>query len=409
MSAVKDRFIRYARIDTQGNEVTDETPTNENEMLLAELIREELLEIGLEDIHVDEHAFLYARLESNTDKAAPAIAFLAHMDTTPEIPGEKIRIQSVPDYDGSDIVLNRRRGVILSPEEYPELNRYIGDEILTSDGTTVLGAEGKAGIAEIVEAVRYLCEHPEIRHGEVYFCFTPDEEISREDDRYPINIRRIPAKYGYTVDEGGIGEFNYENFNAATAEVRLQGVLVHPGRAKGTMINANYLAGELLQRLTRFEVPENTEGYEGYYYVESIVGNTQESRVTIRIRDFDAEGLRKRKDCVREIAEAMNRRYGEGTVTVEMQDTYRNIAEKVREYPELIENAMKAIEQAGLEARIVPIRGATYGSVLSFMGLPCPNIFSGCHNEHSIREFISVRAMEKAVEVIVNIIRLFAE
>lgn len=407
MSNVVERFKKYALIDTQANDTKESFPSNENELFLAEMLEEELKEIGVEDVTVDEYAFLYARIPSNIDKGVPSIVFLAHMDTVPCLPGNNINIVTTSRYDGGDIVLNPNKGIILSPDDYPVLKKYIGHDILTSDGTTVLGAEGKAGIAEIMEAVKHLYHHPEIKHGEIYICFTPDEELQK--DRRYINLKKIPAKYGYTVDEGELGEINYENFNAATVTIHIKGTSIHPGKAKSKMINAVMIASKFISMLPPQETPNNTSGYEGYYHVESMVGCVEECRMNLMLRDFSEDGYKYRKNRICQIAGFLNDYYGEGVVKVSISDYYLNAKSKIEEFPELIGIAESAMKKAGIEPVVKPIRGGTYGMLLSFNGLPTPNIFSGCHNEMSPLEFISCTAMEKAVEVIINICKTFAE
>lgn len=407
MKPIVNRFFRYASIDTQGDECTLTCPSNENQRLLAELLRDELLEMGISDVEIDEHSFLYARILSNIEEEVPVLAFFAHMDTCPDIPGGNIHFQTINSYDGKDIILNRGKNIILSPREFPILRKYIGDDLLVTDGTTVLGAEGKAGVAEIMEAVRYLAENREVRHGEIYVVFTPDEELGYSTEY--INMKKIPAKFGYTVDEGERGELNYENFNAATATIQISGSNMHPGHAKATMKNAVMIANHFINLLPQNETPYTTEGYEGYYHISDIVGSIDTCRMTCSIRDFEKDAYEYRKKRLFEMAEFMNSYYGQGAIRVDVEDYYFNMKEKVDMFPEIIEVAREAMRCAAVETQEKPIRGGTDGVTISFLGIPCPNIFSGCQNGQSVKEFISVQTMEKAVEVIVNIIRIFAE
>lgn len=407
MKSVVNRFLKYASIDTQGNENVSTCPSNENQRLLAELLRDELLDMGFGDICIDENSFLYARIPANTGKDIPPLAFFAHMDTCPDIPGENIKPKIVEDYDGKEIVLNKGMNVLLSPKEYPSLQKYIGHDLLVTDGTTVLGAEGKAGIAEIMEAAAYLGAHPEMEHGEVYLVFTPDEELGYSTEY--IDMERVPAKFGYTVDEGELGELNYENFNAATASIAVNGNGIHPGHAKDKMKNAVMMAVEFIGLLPKHETPAATEGYEGYYHISDIIGGTDTCTMTCRIRDFDQEGYKYRKNHLREIAEFLNGYYGADSFKVEVEDYYLNMREKIEEFPEILDAAREAMKRAGVKPVEKPIRGGTDGVTISFMGIPCPNIFSGCHNGENVREFISTQTMEKATEVIINIIQIFAE
>ena len=407
MKPVVKRFLKYASIDTQGDENVATCPSNENQRFLAELLKDELEEMGVIRAEIDENSFLYARIPANTEKEIPSLAFFAHMDTCPDVPGGNIKYQLIENYDGKEIILNRGRDIRLSPREFPVLRKYIGDDLLVTDGTSVLGAEGKAGVAEIMEAVRYLCEHPEILHGEIHIVFTPDEELGYSTEY--INIQKVPAKFGYTVDEGERGELNYENFNAATATIKVKGSNMHPGHAKSTMKNAVMMANEFINLLPKNEAPAMTEGYEGYYHISDLIGSIESCHMTCNIRDFDRDNYEYRKTRLIEMAEFLNGYYGPGSFKVDVDDYYFNMREKVEEHPEIIEVAREAMRRAGIETQEKPIRGGTDGVSISFMGIPCPNVFSGCQSGQSVKEFISVQTMEKSVEVIVNIIRIFAE
>lgn len=407
MKPIMSRFLKYASIDTQGNENVLNCPSNENQRLLAELLKEELNEFGVEQAEVDDNSFLYAKIPANTEKKISALAFFAHMDTSPDVPGDNMKYQLISNYDGKEIILNRSQEVVLSPREFPILRKYIGDDLLVTDGTTVLGAEGKAGVAEIMEATKYIMEHPKLLHGDIYVVFTPDEELGYSTEN--INISKVPAKFGYTVDEGERGELNYENFNAATASITVNGNNIHPGHAKATMKNAVMMANEFINMLPKNEFPSMTDGYEGYYHISDIIGSIDNCHMICNIRDFEKEGYEYRKKRLYKIADFLNGYYGKNSIEIEIEDYYFNMREKVDEYPEIIEVAREAMNSAGVEPREKPIRGGTDGVAISFMGIPCPNIFSGCQNGQSVKEFISIQTMEKAVEVIINIIKIFAE
>lgn len=407
MKPVVKRFLKYASIDTQGDENAAVCPSNENQRFLAELLKDELQEMGIVKTEIDKNSFLYARIPANTEKEIPSLAFFAHMDTCPDVPGSNIKYQLIESYNGKEIILNKGRDIRLNPREFPVLRKYIGDDLLVTDGTSVLGAEGKAGVAEIMEAVRCLYEHPEILHGEIYIVFTPDEELGYSTEY--INIQKVPAKFGYTVDEGERGELNYENFNAATATIKVKGSNMHPGHAKSTMKNAVMMANEFINLLPKNEAPAMTEGYEGYYHISDLIGSIESCHMTCNIRDFDKNRYEYRKSRLMEMAEFLNGYYGPGSFKVDIDDYYFNMREKVEEYPEIIEAAREAMRRAGIETQEKPIRGGTDGVSISFMGIPCPNIFSGCQNGQSVKEFISIQTMEKSVEVILNIIQIFAE
>lgn len=407
MRDVVERFLKYVAIDTQGDAKVKTCPSNENQRLLAELLKDELAEMGVTESILDEKSYLYAKMAANTEKEVPAIAFFTHLDTFPDLPGEHIHARVIPNYDGKEIVLNKGLDVCLDPQEYPALTSYIGDDLIVTDGTTVLGADGKAGIAEVMEAVKFLYEHPGVPHGDVYLVFTPDEELGYSTEY--IDLSRVPAKYGYTVDGGGTGEINYENFNAATATITARGMSIHPGHAKKKMKNSILLAAEFINLLPEHETPSTTEGYEGYYHFSDIVGGVEQCSMTCNIREFDKEEYEYRKERLREIGTFLNHYYGENTIRVDVEDYFFNMREKVEAYPEIIDVVKEAMERAGVEPTVKPIRGGTDGVTISFMGIPCPNISSGCHNGASVKEFVSVQTMEKSIQIITNTIRLFAE
>lgn len=407
MSTLIKRFFRYVKIDTQSTWESETVPASENEFVLGKLLVEELKELGTVNAWMDDKAYVFAKIPSNTSKEIPAIAFFAHLDTAPDETGKNVNPRIVEKWDGSDIILNKEKNIILSARQFPHMKASIGDDLIVTDGTTLLGADDKAGIAEIMEAVKYLYEHPEIKHGEVHICFTPDEEIGNSTEY--IDIKNVPAAYGYTMDGGEIGEINSENFNAATARIKVNGVAIHPGESKGKMKNATLLAIEFCNHLPWRESPVNTEGYEGFYHVTDLKGSVDTAEISIALRDFYDEGYEYRKNRIIETAQYLNEYYGAGTFEAEVNDYYLNMDKEVRKHPLVKEYALKAMEMAEITPVVVPIRGGTDGSSISFMGMPCPNLFMGSANSHSIYEYANVKAMEKAVEVILNIITLFAD
>lgn len=407
MEEIVRRFLRYIAIDTQGNEKEQACPSNENQRLLAELLKDELLEMGVGEVEIDEKSFLYARLRSNMQDLVPPIAFLAHLDTNPEVLGENIRMRTIEKYEGQEIILNQRKHIVLSPEEFPELLQYVGDDLLVTDGTTLLGADGKAGITEIMEAVQYLNLHPEIKHGDIYLVFTPDEELGYSTDY--IDLGKVPAAFGFTLEGGNPGEINCENFNAAIATIKINGRNMHPGMARNKMKNAVLLAQKFIACLPESETPASTEKYEGYYNITDILGSIEQCIMTCHIRDFRYEQYEKRKELLQRTAAFLNQYYGEQTFEVTIEDYYLNMKQKLDRHPEILKTAKRAMELAGLEPKLLPIRGGTDGVTISYKSFPCPNLFSGGHNGFSVYEYISVQAMQKAVAVIVNIIQLVAE
>lgn len=404
MKPIINRFFRYIAIDTQGDDQEACCPSSENQRLLADLLCDELKEFGVENSWVDEKSFLYAKIPSNSAKPVPSVAFLAHLDTNPWVLGEHIRPRIVTGYDGGDIILNSRKHLVLSPSRYPELLDHIGEDLIVTDGTTLLGADGKAGITEIMEAVKYVMEHSELKHGDIYIAFTPDEELGYSTDY--IDLSRIPADFGFTVEGGGLGEINIENFNAATSTVTIHGHGIHPGAARNTMKNAVLLAHKFISCFPESEMPENTDSYRGYFHISDIRGDVSQCIMTCHIRDFSTKRYEERKKLLSETAAYLNLHYGEGTFEVQTEDYYLNMKQKIDEHPEILETAKQAVSMAGIKPKLVPVRGGTDGAVISFDGFPCPNIFSGEQNGFSVFEYISAQTMEKAVEVIVNIIRL---
>ncbi|MEC0766571.1 peptidase T [Bacillus atrophaeus] len=402
-----ERFTTYVKVDTQSNENNDTCPSTPGQLTLANMLVEELKSIGMEEAAIDENGYVMATLPSNTEKNVPTIGFLAHLDTATDFTGKHVNPQIVEDYDGKDIVLNEELQVILSPDQFPELPGYKGHTLITTDGTTLLGADNKAGIAEIMTAMDYLIKHPEIKHGTIRVAFTPDEEIGRGPHKF--DVKRFNSSFAYTVDGGPLGELEYESFNAAAAKITVKGNNVHPGTAKGKMINSAKIAMELNRMLPEEEAPESTEGYEGFYHLLSIQGDVEETKLHYIIRDFDKEGFNNRKAEMERIVSDLRNQYGKDRIILDMNDQYYNMREKIEPVKEIVDTARQAMENLGIEPKISPIRGGTDGSQLSYMGLPTPNIFTGGENFHGKFEYISAENMVKAVNVIVEIVKLFEE
>lgn len=403
---VVDRFIKYAKIDTQSDENSDQTPSTLKQFNLAKEIERELIEMGMTDVSLDNNCYLMATLPANSDTNIPTIGFIAHLDTSPDMSGENVRPRIVEQYDGEDILLNEELNIVLSPNDFPELLDYVGEDLIVSDGTTLLGADDKAGIAEIITAMQYFLDHPEIKHGKVRIAFTPDEEIGRGADKF--DVQKFDADWGYTVDGGEVGEFEYENFNAASAKVIIRGRNVHPGYAKNKMINALCVANELINMLPANERPEFTEGYEGFFHITSLNGTVEEAELSLIIRDHDRQMFERRKKILQEGVNFMNERYP-NRLQLELRDQYYNMREKIEPVNHVIDYALRAMREVGVTPKVKPIRGGTDGARLSFMGLPCPNIFTGGLNFHSRYEFIPVRSMEKATQVIGKIVEIVAK
>ncbi|KYH29643.1 MULTISPECIES: peptidase T [Clostridium] len=406
METVVERFLRYVKFDTKSDEESNTVPSTKGQMVFAKELVKELKEIGLSDVSVDDKGYIMATLPSNIEKQIPTIGFIAHMDTSPDMSGENVNPQFVENYDGRDILLNKENNVVLRTIDFPEIKDYKGKTLITTDGTTLLGADDKAGIAEIITAVEYLINHPEIKHGTIKLGFTPDEEIGRGADYF--DVKKFNADFAYTVDGGALGELEYENFNAASAKIVVKGRNVHPGYAKGKMINSMLIANELVGMLPKQEVPELTEGYEGFYHLIGFNGEVEETKLQYIIRDFDMAKFKERKNTMASVVSELNKKYGEGTVILEMKDQYYNMKEKVEPVKHIVETAFKAMKEVGVTPKVTPIRGGTDGARLSFMGLPTPNLFTGGHNFHGKYEFIPTFAMEKAVEVILKIIDIYA-
>lgn len=405
MEKVTDKFLRYVKIDTKSDEDSKTFPSTEKQFDLANLLVKELLEIGLSDASVDEKGYVMATLPSNNDKDIPTIGFIAHMDTSPDMSGENVSPKLVKNYDGGDIVLNDEKNIILSPKDFPDLKDYIGKTLITTDGTTLLGADDKAGIAEIIAAVEYLINNPDIKHGAIKIAFTPDEEVGQGADYF--DVEKFGAKYAYTLDGGPVGELEYENFNAAGAKIYIQGRNVHPGSAKNKMINSMEIAMELNAMLPQEQKPQYTEEYEGFFHLTDIKGDVEETIVRYIIRDHDREKFEQKKKLITKVVEFLNVKYGDNTLTLELKDSYYNMKEKIEPVMHVVDIAKKAMEDVGVTPRINPIRGGTDGARLSYMGLPCPNIFTGGHNYHGKYEYICIESMEKAVDVVLKIIELY--
>lgn len=403
---IVDRFFKYVKIDTQSDENNTETPSTQKQFDLAREVEKEMIEMGLSDVSLDENCYLMATLPANTDKEIPTIGFVAHFDTSPDMSGKNVSPRIVENYDGTDIILNEDLNIVTSPKDFPELLKFVGDDIIVTDGTTLLGADDKAGIAEIMDAMQYLINNPQIKHGKIRIGFTPDEEIGRGADKF--DVEKFGAEWAYTMDGSEIGELEYENFNAAAAKISIQGRNVHPGYAKNKMINALHVANELVQMLPVNERPEYTEKYEGFFHLIGINGTVDEATVTYIIRDHDRDIFENRKKEMEQAVAFLNTRYNNG-LTLEMRDQYYNMREKVEPVMHIVDLAHRAMEELDITPIVKPIRGGTDGARLSFMGLPCPNIFAGGMNFHGRYEFIPVRALEKASQVVVKIAELVAQ
>ena len=403
MEKILDKFLRYVSFDTQSCEESESQPSTAKQLKLLEQLRGELESLGIE-ANLDEFGYVMASIPANTDKRVPRLGFIAHVDTSPDAPGNDIKPQLNKDYDGGDIALGD--GKTLKVSEFPEMAQYRGQTMITTDGTTLLGADDKAGVAEIMCAAEYIVNHPEFKHGEIKIAFTPDEEIGRGVVKF--DVKKFGADFGYTMDGGMIGELEYENFNAAGAKIHVAGRNIHPGYAKNKMINACLVAMELNTMLPVEQRPEFTQGYEGFIHLTSFKGVVEEADMSYIIRDHDAAKLEVKKKIMQDAVDFINKKYG-NIVTAEIKDQYRNMREMVEPHFHVVENAMKAMEMAGIKPKVQPIRGGTDGANLSYMGLPCPNIFAGGHNFHGKLEFVPLESMEKATEVILNIIKLYAE
>ena len=403
---LKDRFLKYVKFETRSDEKSETIPSTPTQLEFAKILAKELEEIGMENVYVNDACFVNATLPGNIDKDVPVIGFIAHMDTA-DFNATNVNPKIVENYDGKDIVLNEAKDIVLSVEEFPNLKNYVGKTVITTDGTTLLGADDKAGIVEIVEAMKYLIEHPEIKHGTVKVAFGPDEEIGRGADNF--NVEEFGADFAYTMDGGPVGELEYESFNAAGAFFKIKGKSVHPGTAKGKLINASLIAAEVVNSFPADEVPEKTEGYEGFYFLDKINSNCEEAELSYILRDHDREKFEAKKKFAANVAKKINEKYGKELVSVEIKDQYYNMGEIIKDHMNVVEIAKKAMENLGIKPVIEPIRGGTDGSKISFMGLPTPNIFAGGENFHGKYEFVALESMILATDVIVEIVKLNGE
>lgn len=402
-----DRFIKYVTIDTESDPNNPNFPSSENQWDLAKILKEDLKAIGLQEVILDENCYIMATLPSNIDYKVPTIGFVAHIDTSPDFTGKNVKPKIVEDYQGNDIVLNEEKNIVLSPDYFEDLLQYKGQTLITTDGTTLLGADDKAGVTEIVTAMEYLIQHPEIKHGKIRICFTPDEEVGKGAHKFDVN--KFDTEWAYTMDGSQIGELEYENFNAASAKVTIQGKIVHPGYAKGKMINSIHIANEFISELPAEEVPEKTTGYEGFFHLHDITGSVEKTVLEYIVRDHDFELFTQRKNLFQRIAKDINERIGQQLITVELKDQYFNMKEKIVPVMHIVDMVEEVMKDIGVTPIIKPIRGGTDGSQLSYKGLPCPNIFAGGHNFHGRYEYVPVESMIKATEVIVGIVAKVVE
>lgn len=396
---ITERFLNYTKFDTQSNEDSTSVPSTEKQLVFANYLKEELVREGLTDVEMDDKGYVYATLKGNTKKTVPTIGFISHYDTSPDCSGKDVKARIVENYQGGDIELSP--GIVSSPIKFPELNSHVGEDLIVTDGHTLLGADDKAGIAEIMQAMCYLRDHDEIKHGDIRVGFNPDEEIGM--GAHHFDVEKFGCQWAYTMDGGDLGELEFENFNAAGAKVFIKGVSVHTGYAKGKMINANRLACEFNSLIPETDIPETTEGYQGFYHLISMETRTEEAKMSYIIRDHDREKFEDRKQFFLDIANKMNAKYGEGTVSVKLNDQYYNMKEKIDDNMHVIDIVLRAMQETGVRPKVEPIRGGTDGAQLSFKGLPCPNIFAGGVNFHGPYEFVSIQVMQKAVDVIVKI------
>ena len=402
-----NRFVSYVTVDTESDPTSESTPSTAKQWDLANALVEELKSIGMQEVSLDENAYIMATLPSNSDKKLPIIGFISHFDTSPDFTGANVKPQIIENYDGGDIILNKEENIVLSPSYFEDLLLYKGQTLITTDGNTLLGADDKAGITEIISAMEYLINHPEIKHGTIKVGFTPDEEIGRGAHKF--DVKKFGADWAYTMDGSQVGELEYENFNAAGAVVTVKGKIVHPGYAKGKMINSMYIATQFINSLPQLETPEHTEGREGFFHLHNMAGAVEETKLHYIIRDHDRLHFEARKNVINKLAEDLNTQYGREVITIEIKDQYFNMREKIEPVMHIVSVAEKAMVKANIKPLVKPIRGGTDGSQLSYMGLPCPNIFAGGHNFHGRYEYVPVESMQKAIEVIVNIAQLVAK
>lgn len=403
---VVDRFLQYVKFDTQSDELTNLTPSTPGQMIFAQHLEKDLMQLGLSNISLDDNGYLMATLPSNCDKPVPTVGFIAHLDTSPDMSGHHVSPRIVEKYDGGDIVLNAEKNIILSPSQFPELTDYVGQDLIVTDGNTLLGADDKAGIAEIIAAIDFLKSHPEIKHGDIRIAFNPDEEIGQGAHKF--DVQKFGADWAYTMDGGAIGELEYENFNAAVARVTFKGRNVHPGYAKHKMLNSIRIANQFIIMLPRWETPEHTEGYEGFYHLVGIEGNVEQTVITYIIRDHDRDRFERRKKELEHLTRKINNEFPD-CASIEIKDQYYNMLEKIKPVMHIIDIAKAAMERAGVKPVVQPIRGGTDGAQLSFKGLPCPNIFAGGLNFHGRYEFVPIPSMERATDTIIEICKIVAE
>jgi len=406
MKKIAERFIRYARIDTQSDERSTTCPSTAKQFNLTKSLADELNYLGLTKIDIDGNGYLFATIPSNVPYAVPAIGFIAHIDVSPDAPSENVKPQIVSNYDGGDIVLNAEKNIVLSPADFPELRNYMGQDIITSDGTTLLGADDKAGIAAIMQMVEYVQNNPDFKHGPIKIAFTPDEEIGRGANLF--DVKQFGADFAYTVDGGGIGEIEYENFNAAYAKITVTGRAVHPGSAKDKMVNATLLISRIIGSVPIKSTPRYTDGYQGFFHFFKVEGDVEKATAEVLIRDHDAKLFEEKKKWLTDSASALCKEYGGDFINIEMTDQYRNMREMIEPHMHIVDTAVEAMRQIGIEPKVQPIRGGTDGARLSYMGLPTPNLFAGGHNFHSRFEFVPIESMEKASQTIVKILELYA-
>jgi tripeptide aminopeptidase len=402
MDKLIERFVKYIKIDSKSDPESTTTPSTEKQWNIARVLVEDLKEIGMQDVEIDEHAYVYATLPSNIDKEVPTIGFIAHFDTAPDYSGTNVNPQFIDSYDGGDIILNKEKGLILSPSYFPELKKYVGQPIIHTDGNTLLGADDKAGVAEIMDAMEYLINHPEIKHGKIRVGFNPDEEIGMGADKF--DVEKFGAEWAYTMDGSVVGELEYENFNAAGAKVKINGKSVHPGYAKNKMINAMLIAADFIQQFPKNETPETTEGYEGFYHLHNMKGDVELTELNYIIRDHDRQKFEERKVFFQKVTDQLNKKYGEGTIELDLRDQYYNMREKVEPVKHVVDIVEEAMIDMDIKPLIKAIRGGTDGAQLSFKGLPCPNIFAGGLNFHGPYEFVPIPSMEIARDLIIKIV-----
>lgn len=404
---ITERFLKYVSFHTTSDTATNLTPSTPGQLVFAQFLVEELKGIGLSEVELDSNGYVMATLPANTDKEVPVIGFVSHMDTSPDMSGKNVKARVINNYDGNDILLNEDKVIVLETAKYPEIKKYIGQDIIVTDGTTLLGADDKAGLAEIVTAMEYLLAHPEIKHGKIRIGFTPDEEIGQGADHF--DVAKFGAEWAYTMDGGEIGELEYENFNAAGAKITINGLNVHPGYAKHKMKNSMRIAHQFISMLPRHETPEHTEGYEGFYHLMGMEGKVEETTLNYIIRDHDRDRFERRKKELSHLINKINAEFGENTASLEIKDQYYNMREKVEPVMHIVDLAFNAMQEVGITPKVKPIRGGTDGARLSFEGLPCPNIFAGGHNFHSRFEYVPVQSMEKATQVIITIAQNIAK